>query len=134
MEVWIFFKSMYPGTWNFVSSSNPCTWVHGILFFLRIHVPGYINLRKQNLGTFWKKGWHGAKKNTFIFVSFFLSDFLKKIKIKVAPWRFESKLFRTQCWKWGRVFGDFWCVLWQQIYYLTNKVAIKLMSNFWDSN
>ena len=28
MEFCFFFKSMYPGTWNFVSSSNPCTRVH----------------------------------------------------------------------------------------------------------
>ena len=47
-----FLRFMYPGTWTFVSSSNPCTRVHGILFFLQIHVPGYMNLRKQNLGTF----------------------------------------------------------------------------------
>ena len=50
------FKSMYPGTWNFVSSSNPCTRVHGLLFFLQIHVPGYMNLRKQILGHFEKNG------------------------------------------------------------------------------
>mgnify|MGYP006903838628 CR=1 FL=1 len=28
-----FFKSMYPGTWNFDFSSNPCTPVHGIQIF-----------------------------------------------------------------------------------------------------
>ena len=27
------------GTWNFVFSSNPCTWVHEILFLLQFHVP-----------------------------------------------------------------------------------------------
>ena len=30
---------MYPGTWNFVFSSNPCTRVHDIMFFLQIYVP-----------------------------------------------------------------------------------------------
>ena len=33
---------MYPGTWNFVFSSNSCTRVHDVLFFLQIHVPGYM--------------------------------------------------------------------------------------------
>ena len=42
MEFCFFFKSMYPGTWYFVFSSNPCTRVHGILIFLQIHVPGYM--------------------------------------------------------------------------------------------
>ena len=52
-DSWNFvFSSNVPGTWNFVSSSNPCTRVHGLLFFLQIHVPGCMNLRKQNLGTF----------------------------------------------------------------------------------
>ena len=31
---------MYPGTWNFVVSSNPCTRVHDVMFFLQIYVPG----------------------------------------------------------------------------------------------
>ena len=31
-----FFKSMYPGTWNFDFSSNPCTPVHGIQIFFII--------------------------------------------------------------------------------------------------
>ena len=30
MILCFFFKSMYPGTWNFDSSSNPCTPVHEI--------------------------------------------------------------------------------------------------------
>ena len=38
------------------------TRVHGIFFFLQIHVPRYMNLRKQNLGTFWKKGGGMAPK------------------------------------------------------------------------
>ena len=33
---------MYPGTWNFVFSSNPCTRIHDIMFFLQIYVPGYM--------------------------------------------------------------------------------------------
>ena len=40
-DLCFFFKSMYPGTR-----------VHGILFFLQNHVPRFMNLRKQNLGTF----------------------------------------------------------------------------------
>ena len=40
-----FFRFMYPGTLNFVFSSNPCTRVHDILFFLQIHVPGYMEFR-----------------------------------------------------------------------------------------
>ena len=31
-----FFKSMYPGTWNFDFSSNPCTGVHEILISFTI--------------------------------------------------------------------------------------------------
>ena len=37
-----FFRFIYPGTLNFVLSSNPCTRVHDVLFFLQIHVPGYM--------------------------------------------------------------------------------------------
>ena len=35
-----FFKSMYPGTWNFDFSSNPCTPVHGIQIFFIILMVG----------------------------------------------------------------------------------------------
>ena len=36
MEFGFFFKSMYPGTWNFDFSSNPCTGVHEILITFTI--------------------------------------------------------------------------------------------------
>ena len=42
IRIFLFFRFMYPGTWNFVFSLNPCTRVHDILFFLQIHVPGYM--------------------------------------------------------------------------------------------
>ena len=79
MEFCFFFKSMYPGTWTFVSSSNPCT-VHGILFFLQIQM----NLRKQNLGTFWKKVVGGGSAPKKISVLF---RFLPTLKNNLIFWK-----------------------------------------------
>ena len=36
IEFCFFFKSMYPGTWNFDISSNPCTRVHDILIIFSL--------------------------------------------------------------------------------------------------
>ena len=74
-----FLRFMYPGTWNFVSSSNPCT-VHGILFFLQIQM----NLRKQNLGTFWKKVVGGGSAPKKISVLF---RFLPTLKNNLIFWK-----------------------------------------------
>ena len=79
--------------------------VHGILFFLQIHVPGYMkfcfffnsmyqgymNLRKQNLGTFWKKklaGGGGAGLGGM--VQFFLSSPIAYIACE------RTELLKTQ--------------------------------------
>ena len=65
-------------------------------------VPGYMNPRKQNLWKFWKRGVAWRQKK-FQFLFRFLSTlkinliFWKNIKIKVAPWRFGSKFFKTGC-------------------------------------
>ena len=64
--------------WIWRKNKIPCT-VHGFEEETKFHVPGYMNLRKQNLWTFWKKRWWGL----FRFVSFCsdptnYSIFLKK--------------------------------------------------------
>ena len=79
---------MYLGTWIWRRNKIPCTRVH--------------ESEKPNLGTFWKKGVGGGLEPKKISVLFrFLSTlknnliFWKKIKIMVAPWLFESKIFIT---------------------------------------
>ena len=70
MEFCFFFKSMYPGTWTFVSSSNPCTRVPGYMefcFFFKIMYPGSWIWENKILGHFDKRGWHGAKKICILF-------------------------------------------------------------------
>ena len=59
-----FLRFMYPGTWIWRKNKIPCTRLYGFEEETKFHVPGYMNLRKQN-------HWHGAKK-FFSFVSFFV--------------------------------------------------------------
>ena len=75
-----FFKSMYPGTWNFDFSSNPCTPVHGIQIF-------FIILMCSSGG-----GGGPAQKNNFFLAIFFqhvkkLINFWSFVKIKVAKFK-----------------------------------------------
>ena len=75
-----FFKSMYPGTWNFDFSSNPCTPVHGIQIF-------FIILMCSSGG-----GGGPAQKIIFFLAIFFqhvkkLINFGNFVKIKVATFK-----------------------------------------------
>ena len=54
-------RFMYPGTWTFVSSSNPCTRVHGLSFLLQNKILGHFE--KKWVGAAWSQ-----KKIRFCFV------------------------------------------------------------------
>ena len=98
---------MYPGTWNFVFSSNPCTRIHDIMFFLQIYVPGYMefwfffksmypgtwNLDFVSLLMYSSGGGGGPVQKIFFFfanffqhVNFFF-NFWNFLKIKVAKFK-----------------------------------------------
>ena len=98
---------MYPGTWNFVFSSNPCTRIHDIMFFLQIYVPGYMEFwfffKSMYPGT-WNLdfvsllmcssggGGGPVQKIFFLFAKFFqhvkkLFNFWNFVKIKMAKFK-----------------------------------------------
>ena len=83
MEFCFFFKSMYPGTWNFDISSNPCTQVHDILII-------FFTILMCSSGG----GGGPAQKKNF-FANFFqhvkkLINFGNFVKIKVAKFKLNQ--------------------------------------------
>ena len=90
-----FFRSIYPGTWYFVFSSNPSTRVHGILIFLQIHVPGYM---KYWFFSLFLCVAQVAEARVFIFLFFwqffsrcyFFFNFWNFVKIKVAKFKLNQ--------------------------------------------
>ena len=99
MEFCFFFKSMYPGTWNFVFSSNPCT----------------MNLRKQNLGTFWKMWWWKVvggrgREETFFWnlTIFFYIQFKDTFYLILPAFKVSSKSFFSKNFKKGLTFWHMW--------------------------
>ena len=65
--------------------SDSCTWVHEFEEKTKFHVQGYMNLRKQNLGTFWKKeGGMAPKKISVLF------RFLSTLKNNQIFWKISK--------------------------------------------
>ena len=58
MILCFFFKSMYPGTWNFDFSSNPCTPVHEISLFLCVAYA-----LQMNAGIYGESTFHTCKND-----------------------------------------------------------------------
>ena len=96
----ILFSQIHVPGYMDVSSSNPCTRYMEICFFFKFMYPGTWIWENKILGHFEKKGvgaWRQKKNSVlFHFLPTLKNDlnFLKNIQMKVAPWRFESKLFR----------------------------------------
>ena len=81
MDFCFFFKSMYPGTWTFVSSSNPCSGYMEFCFFFKFIYPGTWIWENKILGHFEKKRVAWRQKNSFLF------RFLPILKNKFFFWK-----------------------------------------------
>ena len=131
-----FFRFMYPGTLNFVLSSNPCTRVHDVLFFLQIHVSGYMEFwfffKSMYTGT-WNLdfvsllmcssggGGGPVQKIFFLFAKFFqhvkkLFNFWNFVKIKMAKFKLDHL--------------GFYC---KHSDRTIRKVRSNLITNWWDT-
>ena len=92
MEFCIFFKSMYPCTWYFVFSSNPCPWVHRFEKKKKIPCTG-VHESEKKYSYVYLKGRVGDRSNFFLVLDKFFQhvkkilNFWNFVNIKVAQFK-----------------------------------------------